>query len=66
MYLVGKKRPIGEVCIATKIHNKTIEADLEFRDLPLQSELGFPLHASSSKTDSSHVLVFVFLEINVN
>ena len=57
---MGTKRPIGKVCIAPKIPSKATEAALEFRDLRLQPELGFPRHASSSMADSSHVLVLVF------
>jgi len=66
LYLMGMKRNICKVCFAPKIPSKATEADLEFRDLTLQPELGFPRHASSSKADSSHVLVLVFLKINVN
>ena len=60
MYLLGTKRPTGKVCVAPKIRSKATEASLDFTDLPLQPELGFPRHASSSKADSSHMLVLVF------
>jgi hypothetical protein len=63
---MSTKKPIGKVCIAPQIPSKASEADLEFRDLPLQPELGFLRHASSSKSDSSHVPVLVFSKVTVN
>ena len=59
---MGTKRPTGKVCIAPKISSKATEAAFDFTDLPLQPELGFLRHASSSMADSSHMLVLVFVE----
>jgi hypothetical protein len=63
MYLMGTKALIGKVYIYTQKPSKATEADLKFRDVPLQPELGFLRHASSSKADRSHVLVLVFVKV---